>query len=103
MLLADNDKKKAKTEFQSYLNMNFRSLHAIIGISLAVSDIKESTSKQNLMKAVRLNAGFSSAYACLGMQYLKEQNFPMAEKNLLSAQKIKICLNIEYFLASYIF
>ena len=89
MLLADEDTKRAKTEFQSYLNMNFRSLHAIVGISMAVSDIKESTSKQNLMKAVRLNSAFSSAYACLGMQYLKELNYPMAEKNLFSAKKIK--------------
>ena len=89
MLLAGNDKKKAKTEFQSYLNMNFRSLQAIIGISISVSDIKESTSKQNLMKAVRLNKGFSSAYACLGMQFLKELNYPMAEKHLLTAQRIK--------------
>ncbi len=89
MLLTDNNKKKAKTEFQSYLNMNFRSLHGIIGISLSVSDIKESTSKENLMKAVRLNKGFSSAYACLGMQFLKEFNYPMAEKYLLTAQSIK--------------
>ncbi|MCK4890965.1 MAG: hypothetical protein KAS97_13600 [Candidatus Aminicenantes bacterium] len=88
MLLADKDKKKAKTEFQSYLNMNFRSLHGIVGISLSLSDLKESTSKENLMKAVRLNKGFSSSYACLGMEYLKEQNFPMAEKYLLSARRI---------------
>lgn len=88
MLLAAKDKKKAKTEFQSYLNMNFRSLHAIIGISLSLSDLKESTSKENLMKAVRLSRNFSSAYACLGMEYLKELNYPMAEKYLLSAQRI---------------
>ncbi|MEN8223244.1 MAG: hypothetical protein ABFR36_08285 [Acidobacteriota bacterium] len=98
MLLADDDKKKAKTEFQSYLNMNFRSLHAIVGISISVSDIKESTSKENLMKAVRLNNRFSSAYACLGMQYLKELNFPMAEKHLLSAQRIRNLLEYRILL-----
>ncbi len=88
MLLTDKDNKKAKTEFQSYLNMNFRSLHGIVGISLSLSNFKESTSKGNLMKAVRLSKGFSSAYACLGMEYLKELNYPMAEKYLLSAKRI---------------
>ena len=88
MLLTDKDKKKAKNEFHRYLNMNFRSLHAIIGISLSLSDTKESTSKENLMKAIRLEKSFSSAYACLGMEYLKERNYPKAEKYLLSAQRI---------------
>jgi len=89
MLLTDKDKKKAKTEFQSYLNMNFRSLHAIVGISLALSDIRQSTSKENLQKAIRLDKGFASAYACLGMEYLKEMNYPMAEKHLRAARNIR--------------
>ncbi len=88
MLLTDKDKKKAKIEFRSYLNMNFRSLNGIVGISLSLSDLKDSTSKENLMKAIRLNRNFSSAYACLGMEYLKEFNYPMAEKYFQTALRI---------------
>ncbi len=86
-LLIDKDKKNAKMEFRRFLNMNFRSLQAIVGISLSLSDMKESTTKENLMKAVRLNKSFSSAYACLGMEYLKEKNFPASEKYFLLASK----------------
>ncbi len=88
-LLTGNDNKGAKDEFKRYLNMNFRSLHAIVGISLSLSGVRASTSKENLLKSLKLNKSFSASYACLGMEYLKERNFPLAKKHLLNALSIK--------------
>lgn len=103
MLLTEKDKKKAKSEFQRYLNMNFRSLHAIVGISLSLSGAIESNSKENLMKAVRLDRSFSSAQACLGMEYLKDKNYPKAEKYLLSAQRISNLMEYRILLGELFF
>jgi len=75
----------AKKEFNRYLNMNFRSTEALVGISIAVSDMKQSTSIENLKKCIKLDKGFSAAYACLGYEYQKKENFPSAEKYYLLA------------------
>ena len=72
----------ATRQFNNYLNLKHRSNYAIVGIALATADMKDSTSMDNLKKAIRLNPAFSPAYLCLGFEYMKQKKYPQAEKNL---------------------
>lgn len=97
-MLSNGKLNEAKKEFNKYLNMNFRSVSALVGISISMADVKESTTKENLKKAIRLNGRFSPAFACLGYEYLKEKNYPEAERNFLLALKFKNLLEYKILL-----
>ncbi len=85
--LLKGEMNEAKKEFNRYLNMNFRSTEALIGISISVSGLKESTSVENLNKVIKLNRGNSAAYACLGIEFQNIENYPEAERNFRLAMK----------------
>ena len=65
--------------FKGYLDRNHRSTTALVGIALATSNMKQSTSIDNLIRAVHMDGAYSSAYLCLGMEYFKQGNYPMAK------------------------
>lgn len=85
--LVKGNLNEAKKEFNRYLNMNFRSTQALVGISITVSDMSQSTSIENLEKCIKLDPKFSSAYAALGIEFQKRENYPKAEKYFLLAIK----------------
>lgn len=79
--LLKNEKWEATKTFGDYLERDRRSLEALIGISLSVGDIKNSLAIDNLLKVTRMNPGFAPAYLCLGNEYFKRKNYPVAEDN----------------------
>jgi len=80
-LLVARENEEATQQFKDYLNFNHRSTTALVGIALSTSTMAISNTDELLMRALRLDPGFSPAYLSLGMQYLKKKNYPMAEKN----------------------
>ena len=80
-LLLKNEKWEAMKIFGDYLESDHRSLESLTGISLAVADMKNSLAIDNLLKIIRMNAGYAPAYLCLGNEYLKRRNYPAAEAN----------------------
>ncbi len=80
--LLANDKWESTKIFRDVLATNPRSLEALIGFNLAMSDIRDPLAVENLHRALRLNSRYAPAYLCLGFHYLQEENFPAAEKNL---------------------
>jgi len=86
-LLLAKENWEATKKFKNYLEYNRISPIALVGIALSTRDMKNNTSKENLKKALRLNPSYSSAYLCLGMAYMKEKNFPTAEKYFNKALK----------------
>jgi tetratricopeptide (TPR) repeat protein len=86
-LLMKNEKWEATKIFSYYLESDHRSLEALTGVSLAVADMKNSLSIDNLFKIVRMNAEYAPAYLCLGNEYLKRRNYPAAEANFNKAIK----------------
>ncbi len=87
ILLLQNDKWEAMKKFRDYLESDHRSLEALVGISLATSDMKNSLAIDNLNKALRMDPGFAAAYLCLGNEYLQRNNFPAAEDYLNKSLK----------------
>jgi tetratricopeptide (TPR) repeat protein len=81
ILLLQNDKWESTKKFRDYLESDHRSLEALIGISLATADVKNSLAVDNISKILRMNPGFAPAYLCLGNEYLLRNNFPAAEEN----------------------
>jgi tetratricopeptide (TPR) repeat protein len=86
-LLLDDQKWEATKKFKDYLDSDHRSLTALIGISLAISDIKNSNVFESLQRPLRLDPRYGPAYLCLGFEYLKRRDFPAAEKNFTEAIK----------------
>ena len=84
-LLLANENWEATKKFNEYLETDYRSLEALIGISLATADMENSTSIENLNKALRLNPAYAAAYLCLGFEYAKRQNHLSAEQNYLKS------------------
>jgi tetratricopeptide (TPR) repeat protein len=80
-LLLKNEKWEATKVFSYYLESDHRSLEALIGVSLSVSDMKNSLAIENLLKITRMDAAYAPAYLCLGNEYLKRRNYPAAEAN----------------------
>jgi tetratricopeptide (TPR) repeat protein len=80
VLLLQNEKWEAMKKFRDYLESDHRSLEALVGISLATADMKNSLAIDNLNKALRMDPGFAAAYLCLGNEYLKRDNYPAAEQ-----------------------
>jgi hypothetical protein len=77
-LLENSDLWQVTKQFKAYLDINHRSSAALVGIALATSGMKLSTSIDNLNRTVRLEPTYSSAYLCLGFEYLKQRNYPLA-------------------------
>ncbi len=86
-LLFANENWEATKKFKNYLEFNRLSPIALVGIALSTKNMKNNTSIENLKRALRLNPSYSPAYLCLGMTYMKEKNFPAAEKSLNKALK----------------
>ena len=84
-LLVAGENEAATQQFKSYLNVNHRSSHALVGIALSTSTMAISNTDELLRRAIRLDSRFSPAYLSLGRQYLKKKNYPMAEKNFRQA------------------
>lgn len=87
MLMLDGANWEATTRFKDYLGINHRSLVGLVGISLATVNMKNTTTMENLWRAIRLNSRFSPAYLCLGVEYMKKKIYPSAEKYLNLALK----------------
>ena len=78
-LLEGKDLWGVTKQFKAYLDINHRSTAALVGIALATSGMKLSTSIENLNRTIRLEPTFSSAYLCLGYEYMKQKNYPLAK------------------------
>lgn len=83
--LINNNSWDVTKQFKRYLDINHRSQTALIGISLSTTDMKVSTSIGNLERAQRLGSSFSAVYICLGVEYLKQRNYPRAENYFKTA------------------
>ncbi|MCP4148824.1 MAG: hypothetical protein GY757_13845, partial [bacterium] len=79
-LLLDDDIFEAARQFNKFLNINRRSTTALVGIALSTANMKVSNTSELLVRAIRLKSSCSAAYICLGYEYLKKKNYPMAEK-----------------------
>ena len=78
-LIKAEDLWEVTKQFKGYLDLHHRSTAALVGIALATTDMKQSTSIDNLNRALRMDRSYSSAYLCLGMEYFKQGNYPMAK------------------------
>lgn len=84
-LLVKGDNEGATRQFKNFLDMNHRSTIALVGIALSTSTMEVSNSSEILKRAIRLDRGYAPAYLCLGVEYLKEKNYPMAEQSFRRA------------------
>lgn len=66
-------------QFKTYLDINLRSLPALVGIAMAATDMPNSGSILNLERAQRMDETFAAVYPCLGYEYMKRKNYPKAE------------------------
>lgn len=102
-LIRADDLWEVTKRFKGYLDLHHRSTAALVGIALATSDMKQSTSIDNLTRAVRMDSSYSSAYLCMGMEYFKQKNYPMAKSYFnqalmnLNVPEYKILLAKLYF------
>jgi len=96
--LQADDKWEATKIFRDVLATNPRSLEALIGFNLAMSDVRDPLAAENLQRALRLNPNYAPAYLCLGVQYLREENYPAAESNLNKALTVSRLAEIKLFL-----
>ncbi len=80
LLLAD-DKWEATKKFKDYLDSDHRSLPALIGISLAIADMRNTDVIESLRRPLRLDPEYAPAYLCLGYEYVKRRDFPAAEEH----------------------
>jgi tetratricopeptide (TPR) repeat protein len=78
-LIKAEDLWEVTLQFKEYLDLHHRSTAALVGIALATTDMQRSTSIDNLNRAIRMDRSYSSAYLCLGMEYFKQGNYPMAK------------------------
>jgi tetratricopeptide (TPR) repeat protein len=78
-LIEGKDLWEVTKQFKRYLDLHHRSTAALVGIALATTGMRQSTSIDNLNRAIRMDRSYSSAYLCLGMEYFKQRNYPMAK------------------------
>lgn len=92
----------ATNKFRYYLDISHRSPIALVGIALSTVKMTDSTTMENLDRAIRLDPRYAPAYLALGFQYLNQKNYPKAEANLRravalsSAPEMKIILSKLY-------
>ena len=75
----------ATNKFRYYLDISHRSPIALVGIALSTEKMTNSTTMENLDRAIRLDSRYAPAYLALGFQYYKRKNYPKAEVNLRRA------------------
>jgi tetratricopeptide (TPR) repeat protein len=86
-VIRDNSFEVTK-QFGRYLDINHKSTPALVGIALSTTDMENTTSIANLQRAIRLERGFSAAYLCLGFEYMKIKNYPLARANFTRAMSL---------------
>jgi len=92
-ILLKRNKEDANDRFFEYLQMRPRSVEGLVGYAL--SDVRKVKSTINdLKKASRLDVRSGIALLCIGNEYLKELDYPKAEKFFISADKLNN--SIEY-------
>ncbi|MGE5342635.1 MAG: tetratricopeptide repeat protein [Candidatus Omnitrophota bacterium] len=74
-------------EFNRYLDMNHRSPLALMGIALSASKLESPGAIENLERAQRLDESFSILYIGLGMEYVKQKDYPKAESYFTRAMR----------------
>lgn len=70
---------EAAERFKRYLEMNHRSLIAIIGMSLSTRHLRNSTSLETLDRALRLHPRSPSVQVAMGFEYFTRKDYPKAE------------------------
>ncbi len=86
-LLMQGEREDAARHFKSYLDLDHRSSIALVGIALSTAHLSISNTDELLKRAHRLDPAYSPAYLCLGVEYLKQKNYPLAEANFKRAQR----------------
>ncbi|MCX6581993.1 MAG: tetratricopeptide repeat protein [Candidatus Aminicenantes bacterium] len=84
-LLTEERYRDATQQFSYFLEISPRSTLALVGIALSTSTMAVSNAEELLKRALRLDPKDSVIYLCLGMEYVKEKNYPLAEQNLKRA------------------
>lgn len=78
--LFKNNNWDAAERFKRYLDMNHRSLIAIIGMSLSTRHLRNSTSLETLERAQRLHPRSPAVHVAIGYEYFNRKDFPKAEE-----------------------
>ncbi|MCP5106568.1 MAG: tetratricopeptide repeat protein [bacterium] len=84
-LLVEGEYTDATRQFKGFLDLNHRSTIALVGIALSTSHMTVSNTGELLKRATRLSPRYSPSYLCLGVEYLKEKDYPRAESNFRRA------------------
>lgn len=84
-LLTEEHFRDAAQQFSYFLEISPRSTLALVGVALSTSIMDVSNAEELLKRALRLDPGDSVAYLCLGMEYVQEKNYPLAEQNFKRA------------------
>lgn len=87
-LLTEEKYQDATHQFSYFLEISPRSTLALVGIAMSTSTMAVSNAEELLKRAIRLDPGTSTAYLCLGMLYMKEKNYPLAEQNFKRASAL---------------
>ncbi|MCU0288637.1 MAG: hypothetical protein MUF15_19870 [Acidobacteria bacterium] len=102
-LLSELEHQDAARQFSEFLEISPRSTIALVGVSIATSNMSVSSAEELLKRAMFLEPGESIIYLCLGMEYRRQKNYPLAEQNIKQALSItnlteyKILLGRLYF------
>ena len=99
MLLLEGKDWDATRRFKSYLDINHRSAKALVGIALSTRGAKNSTTLDNLERAIRLHPGFAPASLSLGFQYMTRGNYPTAKAHLERALSLSGVAEVKILLA----
>ncbi len=101
-LLTEGQYRDAAQQLSYFLEISPRSTIALVGVALSTSTMAVSNAEELLKRAIRLDPGDSVVYLCLGMEYMKEKNYPLAEQNfkralaLTNLPEYKILLGLLY-------
>jgi len=78
-LFKDNNWDAAE-RFKRCLDMNHRSMIAIIGMSLSIRHLRNSTSLETLERALRLHPRSPAVHVAMGYEYFSRKDYPKAEE-----------------------
>lgn len=78
-LFKDNNWDAAE-RFKRYLDMNHRSMIAIVGMSLSIRHLRNSTSLETLARALRLHPRSPAVHVAMGFEYFARKDYPKAEE-----------------------
>lgn len=88
-LLTDKKYEEATRQFSDYLDMNHRSTHAIVGIGISTSHSSFSNAPEVFKRAALLDSSFSTAYLGLGVEFVKQKDYPKAIKYFQDAYRAR--------------